>query len=743
MFFLKDYRGLFFSYISADSLKLMDRSNAMTTKDSKPKPAGRWLGYLLGPNPRIADSEDRHAARLFASIMLVHIIMVLIGIGVTDFVFRVWLGTTMMTGNDFTVILAGVGLIAVALLFLRSGYFLPGIWLYIAVTAGVALTAPFVVKTNSEMVLLGTAIIPVLLTAMVFSYRWLGVVILAVVSLAILQLVITPMSPRVFVTGVTALVVVFVTSILVIVFKYFLGLLEHIRLEALQTSELNYRHLFENVVDGIFIVSGKGRLLEVNSAACTQLGYSREQLLTMSFDDISGPPGSWKGTADLVHSRGILQLETSHSRQDGIMLPVELTVSATNYHGQGAYLGVSRDISERRRVAKEKKAFEQQLQQAMKMESLGRMAGGVAHDFNNLLTVILGNVDMAALSPGNAASMSGALDEIRKAAISAAGLTRQLLAFSRKEIIEPRLCNLNELIGHIHKMIGRLLGEDVALNTRFEEKIGLVMVDPSVIEQVIVNLAINARDAMPRGGRLMIETQNTILDREYSASHPLTRPGRYVMVTVSDDGEGMSAETKQHLFEPFYSTKPVGQGTGLGLATSYGAISQCGGTIEIYSELGHGTTFKIYFPRADAQDCPADEPSGLPALQTGTETILLVEDEIQVRNFTAQFLPTLGYSVLAAASAEAAIDLAREHKEPIQLLLTDVVLPGLNGRQLAGQLKQLHPETKVLYTSGYTANIIAHHGILDEGVALIQKPYSTRDLAIRIRAVLDSGAHET
>ncbi len=714
----------------------------MTAQGSDPRSSTRWRDRWLEPHPRIARSEDRHAARLFALIMLLQLAAITIGLVVTDLAFRFSLSRTILTSNDGRVILAGVGLIVVAYGLLRAGLFLPGIGLYIAVTAVVALVAPFVGTPDSEMTMLGSAIFPVLLTAMVFSYRWVIAVIVAVVGIGVVEIAIHPLPPRVFASGVAMLVVVFVGSVMVLVFKHFLGLLERDRLEALRQSELNYKNLFETVADGIFIVSAGGRVLEVNSAACQQLGYSREELLALSLDDVIGQPEHARWAAEVLRSRISSPIETSHRRKDGTRIPVELTVSAVTHHGEQAFLEVARDISERHRVAEEKKALEVQIHQAVKMESLGRMAGGVAHDFNNLLTAILGNVDMASLSLDKNDQVSGVLDEIRKAASSAAVLTRQLLTFSRKQIIEPREVNLNELVARAEKLLGRLLREDITLTVVLGADVGAVRVDPAVIEQVIVNLAVNARDAMPRGGSLSIETKNADLDRAYVSSHPLVTPGRYVMIAVSDTGEGMSAETKQHLFEPFYSTKPLGHGTGLGLATSYGTVRQSGGTIEVYSELGRGTTFRIYLPRIDAPVRPADEEPSPRPLPRGTETVLVVEDEAVVRDFASSFLSNLGYTALTADCAEAALKRASEHAAPIHLLLTDVVLPGLDGRQLAERLKALHPETKVLFTSGYTANIIAQHGVLDEGIAFIHKPYLTSELAARIRDVLDCADRE-
>ncbi len=321
-----------------------------------------------------------------------------------------------------------------------------------------------------------------------------------------------------------------------------------------------------------------------------------------------------------------------------------------------------------------------------------------------------------------------------RAAQSAAALTRQLLAFSRKQIIEPRVLDLNELIANLHKMLARLIGEDVRLETKPAASLRPVRIDVGQFEQVLVNLAVNARDARPSGGQLVVETANADLDEAYCARHAGARPGRFVMLAVSDTGHGMADEVKQHLFEPFFTTKPKGRGTGLGLATTFGAVKQAGGTIDVYSEVGRGTTFKIYLPAVDEvaarleARAAEDEPRG------GRETVLLVEDDPGVRTFAIRVLERLGYRVLHAANGQEALALAPGR---VDLLITDVVMPGMNGRQLAERLVRLHPHMKVLYASGYTENVIAHHGVVDEGLSFIGKPYAVASLARKVREVLD------
>ncbi len=395
------------------------------------------------------------------------------------------------------------------------------------------------------------------------------------------------------------------------------------------------------------------------------------------------------------------------------------------------------DISDRKRAEADNTKLQTQLRQAMKMEAIGRLAGGVAHDFNNLLTAITGNVSLALGDLRPEDPLTEPLQEARQAAASAADLTRQLLAFSRKQIIEPRILNMNDLVSNLKKMLGRLLGEDIRLTTRLDENLDFVKVDPGQFEQVIVNLAVNARDAMPKGGALMIETTNVELDDEQVGIQPHVKPGRYVLLIVSDTGHGMNPEVKEHLFEPFFTTKPAGRGTGLGLATSYGVVTQAGGDIRVYSEVGRGTTFRIYLPRAEgsALDLPFDKSRD--ELPSGTETLLLVEDEEGVRKLAARVLSRLGYTVLDAPDGRKALEIVATSSAPIDLLVTDVVMPGMNGRELAEKVLAEYPDTKVLFTSGYTEDVVLLHGVVDRDFDFIAKPYTPQTLSTKVRMVLD------
>ena len=385
----------------------------------------------------------------------------------------------------------------------------------------------------------------------------------------------------------------------------------------------------------------------------------------------------------------------------------------------------------------ERKQLEEQFHQAQKMEAVGRLAGGVAHDFNNLLTAILGSADLVldSLTPGVPAREE--LEEIRKAALRAADLTRQLLAFSRQQVIAPTALNPNEVVANMDKLLRRLLGEDVELRTRLTPDLVTVKADPSQLEQVVLNLAVNARDAMPNGGKLTIETQNVELDAAYVRGHISAQPGPYAMIAVSDTGVGMDAATQARIFEPFFTTKEIGKGTGLGLATVYGIVKQSGGWIWVYSEPGQGTTFKIYLPRVTEAVPPAAVTPAPPASVRGSETILLVEDDEMIRNLVQKVLQANGYRVLVAANGRDAERVAGQHEGPIHLLMTDVVMPGMNGREVAERLAAARAGVRVLYLSGYTDDAIVHHGVLEPGVAFLQKPFTPAVLGRRVREVLD------
>jgi PAS domain S-box-containing protein len=401
-----------------------------------------------------------------------------------------------------------------------------------------------------------------------------------------------------------------------------------------------------------------------------------------------------------------------------------------------AVLASARDVTERKRSEEQQRSLEAQLSQAQKMESVGRLAGGVAHDFNNLLMVILGYAEMALSDSGGLPpELRGQVEEIQKGGERARDLTRQLLAFGRKQTLQMKVLDLNEVVLGFEKMLGRLIGEDIQVQTALDFGIGKVEADAAQIEQVLLNLAVNARDAMPNGGRFTVETADVVLDDEYAAMHPEVEPGAYVMLAVSDTGCGMNAETLRMVFEPFFTTKGPGKGTGLGLAMVYGIVRQHRGSISVYSEVGFGTTFKIYLPRtaqAGQTECAAP-PNAVPI--RGTQTILVVEDDPAVRQLTHRMLAKLGYDVIVAESGHDAVRMAGE-RDAIHLLLTDVIMPGMSGREVFTRVSALHQGIRVLYMSGYTADVIAHHGILDAGISLLRKPFTAQSLAEKVGEVL-------
>ncbi len=398
---------------------------------------------------------------------------------------------------------------------------------------------------------------------------------------------------------------------------------------------------------------------------------------------------------------------------------------------------VVKDITELKKSEKTNIQLQEQLLQAQKIESIGRLAGGVAHDFNNMLGVILGHAELAQEQLDKTQPLFYNLEEIRKAARRSADITRQLLAFARKQTIAPKVIDLNETVDGMLTMLRRLIGEDIHLAWLPGRNLGPVNMDPSQLDQILANLFVNARDAIADTGKVTIETDNAAFDEAYCRVHADFAPGEYVMLAVSDNGSGMDAETMAHLFEPFFTTKEMGKGTGLGLATIYGIVKQNSGFINVYSEPGQGTTFKVYLPRhgGNAPPTPKEDMAG--SMAHGNETILLVEDEPMILDMTKTMLELHGYKVLPAATPGEAIRLAQEHAGDLHLLMTDVVMPEMNGRDLARNLLSLYPKLKCLFMSGYTANVIAHQGVLDEGVHFIQKPFSINDLAAKIREALD------
>jgi two-component system cell cycle sensor histidine kinase/response regulator CckA len=393
--------------------------------------------------------------------------------------------------------------------------------------------------------------------------------------------------------------------------------------------------------------------------------------------------------------------------------------------------------TERTQAEKEREALQEQLRQSQKMEAIGRLAGGVAHDFNNLLTVIKGYSQLSLAEMKQGDPFRENIEEIKKSADRASDLTRQLLAFSRRQIMEMKVIDLNTVLNNLDKMLRRVIGEDIELVTVLGEDLGQVKTDPGQIEQVIMNLSVNARDAMRKGGKLTLETANVELDEKYARGHIAVKPGPYVMLSVSDTGVGMSPEVRDRVFEPFFTTKEKGKGTGLGLSTVYGIVKQSGGNIWVYSEPGKGTTFKIYLPRVDEPLEEIKEKVVKDDLPRGNETVLIVEDEEDVLKLAGRILSRQGYKVLEATSGNDALEVCREEKQPIHLILTDVVMPQMSGRELIEKCREVRQDFKAVYMSGYTNNAITHHGVLEKGMNYIQKPFTVDGLARKVREVLD------
>jgi two-component system cell cycle sensor histidine kinase/response regulator CckA len=501
---------------------------------------------------------------------------------------------------------------------------------------------------------------------------------------------------------------------------------------ALEHSEQRYRLLFENNPQPMWVYDQETlEFLTVNDTAVQSYGYSQQDFLRMTLKDIRLEEDVPKLlTATAVSPPGFNgEGSWRHRKKDGKVISVEITERPILFEGRPACLVMATDVTDRL-------ALEEQFRQAQRLESVGRLAGGVAHDFNNLLTVINGYSEM--LLRKTPARSDDALNEIRAAGERAAELTKQLLAFSRQQVIQPSVININAVVRSTETFLRRLIGEDIRMLTRLSSDLGLVLTDPGQMQQIIMNLAVNSRDAMPNGGTLLIETGNVTLDESYEAEHPTVRPGPYVLLAITDSGTGMTPEVRARIFEPFFTTKEMGKGTGLGLATVYGMVKQAGGWIWVYSEPGRGTTFKIYLPRTDKPLSVVESPSVREV--RGNETIVLVEDQKEVRALAIKGLERFGYSVHGFGTAAEALSFCSEFPGDIHLVVTDVVMPDMNGRELASQISRLRPTARILFMSGYTTNVVVHHGVLDENVQFLQKPFTPDSLARKVREVLGNSA---
>jgi PAS domain S-box-containing protein len=541
-----------------------------------------------------------------------------------------------------------------------------------------------------------------------------------------------PHSPEQNRTAIFRLALFFFVAILICWFNAALRAAQ----EGLRRSELNFRSLVTNAPYGICRCDSSGKILDANPAFLAMLGYSVVSELTgKHLGALYADTHQWFDLADFLQSSAQFNgLIAEWKRKDDTTTVIRVSGRSVSNGDEGIVFELfAEDVTERR-------ALEQQLRQSQKMEAIGRLAGGIAHDFNNLLMVISGYSEFLLERLGPDPALRTPAQEIASAAQRASSLTRQLLAFSRKQMLAPRILDLNGVVTENLKMLTRVIGEDIDLVMTPAVGLGSVRADSGQIEQVIMNLAVNARDAMPSGGKLTIETSNITLDEEYARLHAPVRPGEYVMISISDTGMGMDMETQSHIFEPFFTTKGP-KGTGLGLSTVYGIVKQSGGYIWVYSDIGKGTTFKIFLPRVASVGEPAVQmsaPVGALSTEPGTETILLVEDEANLRYLARQFLEKQGYKVIEAADGAVAMQIVVAHEGVIHLLLTDVIMPGMNGRELAQRVSEMRPNVKVLYMSGYTENVIGHNGTLDVGVRLLQKPFNLRDLKDKVREVLDA-----
>jgi PAS domain S-box-containing protein len=510
-------------------------------------------------------------------------------------------------------------------------------------------------------------------------------------------------------------------------------------LTELEKRAQEYKELINGMNDAAFVIGFDGKLIEVNDAAVELSGYSREELLSMGLADIESDTGGdrIRNLTEGMKSNKRLVLETQHRTKDGLLIPVEISSSLVTYQGGLVILSIARDITDRKHAQEEHERVEAQLRQSQKMEAVGRLAGGVAHDFNNMLNVIVVCTDMALsqLKPQDA--LYEDLQDVLEAARRSNELTSQLLAFSRKQAVSPQVINLNDVLKERAKMLDRLIGDDVAISFKPAVDLWNIKVDSSQIDQIVTNLAVNARDAISGVGQISIETTNVVLDESYRQNHFEVTPGDYVLLIFGDTGEGMDETTVEQIFEPFFTTKPEGKGSGLGLSTVYGIVKQNNGIVNVYSVPGMGTTFKIYFPRFHGAVQETLKKIVRRSLK-GTETVLVVEDEEQVMKVAKRVLQQNGYTVLAASDPNEALRLAEGHKGEIHLLLTDVVMPYMNGKDLQLRMREARPAIKTIFMSGFPADIIARHGILEEGIDFLPKPFSMKSLGEKVRDVLDA-----
>jgi PAS domain S-box-containing protein len=498
------------------------------------------------------------------------------------------------------------------------------------------------------------------------------------------------------------------------------------------------KFIIDNASIGIFLVDNEAKILDVNRQGCNSLGYTKEELCSLSVLDID-PSVSGEKWANHIESFQVGQskyIESTHRRKNGETFPVEIMISTLSYNNRVYRVSFVQDITEKNQTKLQHQKLEKQLEQVQKLEAIGRLAGGIAHDLNNLLTPILGYSDLLYNDKSLHDEAIQMIEHITRAGIGARDLVKQLLAFSRKQVLEHKSLNVNTILDNFENLIRRTIREDVEIRIFKAGDLKPALLDKGQIEQVLMNLIVNASDAMPSGGKLTIETRMTELDESYVATHPDVEPGNYVMLAISDTGTGMDEETVSKIFEPFFSTKGE-MGTGLGLATVYGIVKQHKGSIWVYSELGKGTTFKVYLPVAVSEQVKNTPKNVFETGILGTEIILLVEDNEAVRKTIYDILNGQGYRVIAVKHGEEALEKISEGIKP-DIVLTDVIMPKMNGKELYNRISEQLPAVKCLYMSGYTDNIIAQHGVLDDDIQFIQKPFTSREILRKVREVLES-----
>lgn len=516
---------------------------------------------------------------------------------------------------------------------------------------------------------------------------------------------------------------------------YLHDLTEHRRaLEALRESEERLAAAFSALPEALSITSTKtDRYVLVNEGFCRITGHAKADTIGKTQRDLAiwvNPLDRQTVTNQLLAHGAVANFEAPFQRLDGKKFTGLVSGRTILVGGETYLLTITRDVTREREL-------EERIHQSQRLESVGRLAGGVAHDFNNLLTCIIGNLEQVLEGLPPDAAIRSDVQATMAASERAAAATRQLLAFGRRQVLTPEQLSLNRVVERSSQLLRRLLGEDIEIRMVLAPDLHLIRADALQLEQIILNLAVNARDAMPRGGKLTLETTNVTLSQEYASQHVAVNPGPHIRLTVTDNGSGMADEVKQHIFEPFFTTKELGKGSGLGLATVYGIVSQSGGHISVYSELDVGTSFSIYFPRDDAEVCSRSAPPSVAAPASGHEAILVVEDDVQVRSLIRRVLTKAGYKVFVAENGLAAIELWRGRTETIHLLVTDVVMPQMSGRQLADYLNATQPQLKVLYMSGFTDDALGHHGVLEPGTPFLPKPFTSEQLKKKVRAVLD------